>query len=120
MIEQIATFRPIDTDQQVLDELQQQLEKDGYSVKVNDGIFGIVFDPEKLNKIRSRGAGRPRKTTNKTCREMYLYRLENSQKEAAKMLGVSLRTYQRMEKYAKDTGNWNDTQAAAAAWFETN
>lgn len=112
-----CTFTPSGTDEQALQALKAQLEQDGYSVQYGDGLFSVAYSRDALEKRRTRGAGRKTKDTGKSCRDVFLYRQDHSQKETAAWLEVNFRTYQRIEKSIKDARFWEDSQAAADTAF---
>lgn len=68
----------------------------------------LTIDNDKIKKAVSRNAGRKPKQIDYTCADIANYRQNHTQKEAAALLGMSLRNYQRIEKSVKDAGFWND------------
>lgn len=105
------------SDAQALQGLLEQLTKDGYKITQEGPHIVIEYNPGDIKKQRTRNAGRKTKLTGKSCRDIYLYRQDHSQKETAEMLGVNVRTYQRMEQSVKAAQFFEDSQTAADVVF---
>lgn len=97
--------------------LADQLKKDGYIIGIKEDPLwnavsvSITYDSDSAPD-RTRGAGRHKKRSGMSCKDVFDYRQAHTQKETAAWLGVSISTYQRCEAAAKKDNIFNDSDIA--------
>lgn len=97
--------------------LADQLRKDGYVVGIKEDPLwnavsvSITYDSD-IAPERTRGAGRHKKRSGMSCKDVFDYRHTHTQKETAAWLGMSISTYQRCEAAARKDNIFNDSDNA--------